>query len=450
MAKNTMVLAEGIEYSLDCYETKLNNNVLVVGTSGAGKTRSIVKPNILKATGSYIVSDPKGNLYKSMKPYLESQGYMVRKLDFTRPKQSAHYNPFNYIRNTQDILKMAHMMVTQVETLSNDPFWDLASEILMQALIGYLIENRPKHEQNLDSIMKLMRACEIDENNPNVKSPLDRIFDEVKKRNGMTFSVKQYEKFRCAAGRTLKSILISLYSKISEYEVPEILEMTSSDDIKIAEIGQKKTALFVVVSDTDRSLDKIANLFFTQAMNELCYYADNMCEGERLPVPVRFIMDDFATNCCIDQFPRMIASIRSRGISTMLMIQSEAQLRVGYGNDDRTIIGNCDTYVYLGGNDIDTARQVARRIDIPESEVLSMPVGTSWIFRRGFKPTEGVNIDYDKFCEELGWSENDHTSMEEAEALWEYPKSTTVPEIPSFLRARTNPFATFDESKRGA
>ena len=450
MAKNTMVLAEGIEYSLDCYETKLNNNVLVVGTSGAGKTRSIVKPNILKATGSYIVSDPKGNLYKSMKPYLESQGYMVRKLDFTRPKQSAHYNPFNYIRSTQDILKMAHMMVTQVETLSNDPFWDLASEILMQALIGYLIENRPKHEQNLDSIMKLMRACEIDENNPNVKSPLDRIFDEVKKRNGMTFSVKQYEKFRCAAGRTLKSILISLYSKISEYEVPEILEMTSSDDIKIAEIGQKKTALFVVVSDTDRSLDKIANLFFTQAMNELCYYADNMCEGERLPVPVRFIMDDFATNCCIDQFPRMIASIRSRGISTMLMIQSEAQLRVGYGNDDRTIIGNCDTYVYLGGNDIDTVRQVARRIDIPESEVLSMPVGTSWIFRRGFKPTEGVNIDYDKFCEELGWSENDHTSMEEAEALWGYPKSTTVPEIPSFLRARTNPFATFDESKRGA
>ena len=232
--------------------------------------------------------------------------------------------------------------------------------------------------------------------------------------------------------------------------MPEILEMTSSDDIKIAEIGQKKTALFVVVSDTDRSLDKIANLFFTQAMNELCYYADNMCEGERLPVPVRFIMDDFATNCCIDQFPRMIASIRSRGISTMLMIQSEAQLRVGYGNDDRTIIGNCDTYVYLGGNDIDTVRQVARRIDIPESEVLSMPVGTSWIFRRGFKPTEGVNIDYDKFCEELGWSENDHTSMEEAEALWGYPKSTTVPEIPSFLRARTNPFATFDESKRGA
>ena len=214
MAKNTMVLAKGIEYSLDCYETKLNNNVLVVGTSGAGKTRSIVKPNILKATGSYIVSDPKGNLYKSMKPYLESQGYMVRKLDFTRPKQSAHYNPFNYIRSTQDILKMAHMMVTQVETLSNDPFWDLASEILMQALIGYLIENRPKHEQNLDSIMKLMRACEIDENNPNVKSPLDRIFDEVKKRNGMTFSVKQYEKFRCAAGViNYKRFLIQSYER---------------------------------------------------------------------------------------------------------------------------------------------------------------------------------------------------------------------------------------------
>lgn len=193
--------------------------------------------------------------------------------------------------------------------------------------------------------------------------------------------------------------------------MPEIAELTSADNINISTIGDAKTALFVVVSDTDRSLDPLANLFFSQAMNELCYHADKDCINESLPVPVRFIMDDFATNCCIDDFPRMIASIRSRNISTMLMIQAEAQLKNYYGFNDKTIIGNCDTYVYLGGNDVDTAMEVAKRVDVPMTEILTMPVGTSWIFRRGQKPINCENVDYDKFIMEIRKSKVDRTKL---------------------------------------
>lgn len=200
MEKSTMILAEGVEYSLNCHETKLNNNVLIVGTSGSGKTRSIVKPNIFKATGSYVISDPKGNLYDESRSYLISQGYRVMKLDFTNPDFSERYNPFRYIRSTQDILKMGHMLMFEPHPGNADPFWEHAGEILIQALIAYLWEFRPAREQNLEHVMKLMRACEIEENDPETQNALDRIMDDAGKKNPGSFAVKQYKKFRCAAG----------------------------------------------------------------------------------------------------------------------------------------------------------------------------------------------------------------------------------------------------------
>lgn len=396
---NDMILAKNQYYSLDCYETQLNNNVLVVGTSGSGKTRSIVTPNLLQATGSYIVSDPKGNLYKKYRKYLEAKGYVVKKLDFVHPERSSHYNFFNYIHSERDILKIAHMLIYSEKRVrsSADPFWDQAAELLLTAVIGYLhYHGRPK-EKNMESVLKLISVCQINENDSEIKSPLDRLMDEVGRRNYSDFSYKQYQKFRLAAGRTLKSILITITGKLGKYDFTELNKMMAHDDIDIASIGQKKTALFVVVSDTDRSLDDLANLFFTQAMNELCAYADDECEDNRLPVDVRFIMDDFATNCKINDFPKMIASIRSRGISTMLMIQSESQLTAGYGEDDRTIIGNCDTYIYLGGNDVDTAKQVAIRCDLPLKRILEMPVGSNWIFRRGQAAVHAKNFDLEAF-----------------------------------------------------
>lgn len=407
MGKNEMIIAEGVSYSLNCYETKLNNNVLVVGTSGAGKTRSIVTPNLLQATGSYIVSDPKGNLYEKYGPYLKNQGYEVKKLDFTDPENSAHYNFFKYIRKTQDINKISHMIIYSKgqDGYKPDPFWDEASELLLQALIAYLYEGFRSSEQNLRSVQKLIDACNIDENDSGRETILDKLMEAHEKEYEDSYAVSQYKKFRVAAGKTLKSILISLNARIGQFDTPEIRELTKYDTIRISGIGMKPTAVFVVVSDTDRSLDGLANLFFTQAMNELCWQADKRCKGNTLPVPVRFNLDDFATNCKIAEFPRMIASIRSRGISTMLMIQSEAQLEEGYNKDARTIIGNCDTYVYLGGNDVDTAEAVARRCDVPLKKILNMPVETNWIFRRGQEPVNSKNYNIEHLLKEKNIAE---------------------------------------------
>ena len=394
MGKNEMIIAQDITFSLNCHETQLNNNVLVVGTSGSGKTRSIVTPNLLQATGSYVVSDPKGNLYEQYGAYLRKQGYEVKKLDFTDPDNSEHYNFFNYIRKLQDINKIAHMIVysSGQNGYKADPFWDEAAELLLQSLIGYLYEGYGKCDRNLENVQKLLELCTIDENDSGTKTPLDMLMDDLESTNKGSYAVRQYKKFRVAAGKTLKSILISLNARVGQYDSLEIRKLTEKDTINIASIGMKPTAVFVVVSDTDRSLDGLVNLFFTQAMNELCWQADKKCKGNMLPVPVRFILDDFATNCKIAEFPRMIASIRSRGISTMLMIQSEGQLEAGYGNDAHTIIGNCDTYVYLGGNDVHTAESVAKRCDRTLKNILNMPVGTNWIFRRGQLPINGVNF----------------------------------------------------------
>lgn len=397
MEANSLILGQDQYYSCDCYKTQLNNNVLVVGTSGAGKTRSIVAPNLLQASGSYVLSDPKGNLYRKYKSYLEKQGYIVKKLDFTDPENSAHYNCFRYIRNSQDIVKIAHMLIYQRKGGGHtDPFWDEASQLLVQAVMAYLREEWGVKEQNLHRLLQLISFCKIDEDSPERETRLDRLMDELNEKKGDSFAFSSYKKFRVASGKTLKSILISINARLGLFDTPELNEMTAYDDIDIASIGIRKSALFVVVSDTDRSLDGLVNLFFTQAMNELCRVADKECDDCCLPVPVRFILDDFATNCKIDEFPRMISSIRSWGISAMLMIQAESQLTESYGYDGKTIIGNCDTYVYLGGNDVETAKAVAERCDVPVKKILNMPVGTNWIFRRGQDPINARNFDLDK------------------------------------------------------
>ena len=200
----------------------------------------------------------------------------------------------------------------------------------------------------------------------------------------------------------MKSILITINSKLGKWDVDSIRWLMAKDEMEIASIGHRKTAVFVVVSDTDRSMDELANLFFTQAMNELCYEADHYCENNRFPLEVRFILDDFATNCKIEEFPRMIASVRSRGISAMLMLQAESQLEQAYERDSSTIIGNCDTYIYMGGNDIDTAENIARRCNLPLGKILYMPVGTNWIFRRGELPVNGQNFVLEDYLAQKG------------------------------------------------
>ncbi len=404
MEEGRLILGEGQYYSLDCHKTGLNNNVLVVGASGSGKTRSYVIPNLLQASGSYIVSDPKGNLYKKYRPYLIARGYDVRKLDFTDPEHSSHYNFFNYIRTPRDINKIAHMLTMDERgTDKQDPFWDRTSELLLGSLITFLKETGSAEKQNLENILTLIDMADgvssFDDELSDVE--LDKIIDAWDRIHPESFAVSRYKKVRCSAARTWKSVLISLNSHIALYDSPEVRKMTATDDIDITSIGKMKRAVFVVVSDTDRSLDGLASIFFTQAMNELCEYADKQCKNNTLPVPVRFILDDFATNVKIPEFPRMISSIRSRGISAMLMIQSEAQLKHGYGEDYRTIIGNCDSYLYLGCNDVDTAQEISRRADVPLKKILYMKVGENILFRRGQEPVHGKNIDLDKYMTEI-------------------------------------------------
>ncbi|MBR3735219.1 MAG: type IV secretory system conjugative DNA transfer family protein, partial [Lachnospiraceae bacterium] len=376
-------------------KTQLNNNVMVVGGNGCGKTRSIVCPNILQATGSYIIADPKGNLYDKYADYLYKKGYEVKIVNFTDPSKSAHYNFLDFIRNTQDVLKIAHMLTYSDQNgicRTPDPFWDEATELLYQSLIAYLCFHRPEKDRTLESIFKLIASGRVPEDNSDAESALDVIMNEIGRRNSRDFAYKQYLKYRTGAGKTIRSILITANTKLGAFDTVELNRMMGRSEIDFARIGRQKTAIFVVVSDTDRSMDTQANIFFTQAMNELCLYADTECSDQRLPVPVRFILDDFATNCKIVDFPRMISSIRSRGISVMLLLQAEGQLRSSYGNDAPTIISNCDTYVYLGGNDPDTANAIAIRCDLPLRKILYMPVDTNWIFRRGQLPVNGRNF----------------------------------------------------------
>ena len=393
--KDEMIVAKDIYYDLNDIKTQLNNNVMVVGGSGCGKTRSIVCPNILQATGSYIIADPKGNLYDKYADYLYKKGYEVKIVNFTDPSKSAHYNFLDFIRNTQDVLKIAHMLTYSDQNgicRTPDPFWDEATELLYQSLIAYLCFHRPEKDRTLESIFKLIASGRVPEDNSDAESALDVIMNEIGRRNSRDFAYKQYLKYRTGAGKTIRSILITANTKLGAFDTVELNRMMGRSEIDFARIGRQKTAIFVVVSDTDRSMDTQANIFFTQAMNELCLYADTECSDQRLPVPVRFILDDFATNCKIVDFPRMISSIRSRGISVMLLLQAEGQLRSSYGNDAPTIISNCDTYVYLGGNDPDTANAIAIRCDLPLRKILYMPVGTNWIFRRGQLPVNGRNF----------------------------------------------------------
>lgn len=396
-----LLIAEGCSYSLNDMKTNLNNNVLVVGGSGTGKTRRIVTPNLYQAVGSYIVSDPKGSLRKKYSSYLKRKGYRIQSVDFTHPDKSAHYNPMKMISTTQDIIRITEVLINEKASIGAkvDPYWDSMSTILLSSIIGYLIETNHT-PMNFKSIMNLVRAGErlYDESK---ESELCERFRKLKEKNPDSWACAQFANVNAAPYRTYDTIRTTLAAKFAKFDTKELQIMMNGNDFDFTSIARQKTVVFVTVSDTDRSMDALANIFFTQAMQTLCDYADNFCENNRLPVPVRFILDDFASNCRIEEFPRMISTIRSRGISVMLMIQSEAQLRQGYACDSMTIISNCDTYVYLGGNDVETANAVSMRCDKMLRQVLYMPVGECWVFRRGSQPVNTTLLDAGKYIHQM-------------------------------------------------
>ena len=420
--EKTLILGENQYYSKDCYKTQLNNNVTVVGTSGAGKTRSIVIPNLLQADGSYVISDPKGNLAKKLGHYLESKGYNVITVNFINPERSLRYNPIGFCRNTTDVRKLAHTLVNEMTkgiVKHADPFWDESTEILLMALIGYMMETDEldQSEKNFDTLSRLIvEGQRIDENSKKeslLMTRMKRHREAVRKKGLESWAAKRFDEVNTASGKTYNTICITSLAKLATFDTLETRKMTETNDIIFADIGKRPTALFVIVSDTDRSMDILVNLFYTQLMNELCTYADTECENSRLPVPVQFILDDFATNAHIDNFENMIANIRSRGISAILMVQSEAQLRAGYGDNAQTIIDNCNTYVYMGGSNPDQSETIAKRANKPIDRILNMPVSTSWIFRRGQEPVLCRNFDLESFEYEKGLKKAENVISEE-------------------------------------
>lgn len=409
-----MILGENQYYSQDSFQTQLNNNVVVVGASGAGKTRYIVKPNILQAWGSYVISDPKGSLYKEMAPYLKSKGYNVVKMDFIHPEKSLRYNPLAYCKTTNDIRRLAHTLVYEMSQTKNansskDPFWDETAEILMCALIGYIVESDqiPERDKNLVTLNELIVDCKRTRRSTAAEHGAS-VMDEKMEKHKMSMRLKgqeswaaaRYDQYNTSPDKTHETINICTVAKLGTFDTLETRKMLKGNDIVFSRIGTEPTALFVEVSDTDRSMDILVNLFYSQLMNGLCSFADEKCPGNCLPIPVRFILDDFATNARIDNFQNIISNIRSRGISAMLMVQSEAQLKSGYKEDAQTIVDNCNTYVYMGGSNPEQAEGIAKRANKPAHKILNMPIGTSWIFRRGQEPILCRNFDLEWFMKE--------------------------------------------------
>lgn len=402
----SMILTDGKYYSLDDKKTHLNNNLMIVGCSGAGKTRGIITPNLLECNGSYVVTDPKGNLHKKWGKYLKAHGYRVVRLSFIHPETSAHWNPLKYVHTTQEIQSLSHSLVAiGGSSIRGDAFWDQTATMLFNSIIGFVIETQKISDRNIHTILKLLRMSyrkgyETDDRT----TPLGKMMAALKLSNPESWAAQQYEELALASGKTWASIGITAVGKISALDTEELQKMLKSDNVNIKSIGQRKTAVFVEISDSDRTMDDLANIFYSQVIHQLCTYADEECKNSELPVPTRLILDDFSTNCRIDGFENMISNIRSRKISATIVLQSLSQLETGYGRSAaQTISENFDTMIYLGGNDPHTAEQIAVRVNKPVDKILHMPLDSSWIIRRGSDPVFCQrNMELDDYLRNTG------------------------------------------------
>ena len=341
-----------------------NKNVLVIGGSGSGKTRFFVKPNIMQMHTSYVVTDPKGTLLVECGKMLQKGGYKIRSLNTINFKKSMHYNPFAYIRSEKDILKLVNVIIANTKgdgEKSGEDFWVKAERLLYCALIGYIYYEAPEEEKNFTTLLDLINASEAREDDENFKSPVDMLFDRLAEREPEHFAVKQYVKFKQAAGKTLKSILISCGARLAPFDIKELRDLTEYDELELDTLGDEKSALFVIISDTDDTFNFIVAIMYSQLFNLLCDKADNEYGG-RLPVHVRCLLDEFANIGQIPKFEKLIATIRSREISACIILQAQSQLKAIYKDNADTIIGNCDTTLFLGGKEKSTLKELSETL----------------------------------------------------------------------------------------
>lgn len=337
-----------------------NKNVLVIGGSGSGKTRFFVKPNLMQMHSSYVVTDPKGTVLVECGHLLEKANYKIKVLNTINFKKSMHYNPFAYIRSEKDILKLVNTIIANTKgegEKSSEDFWVKAERLYYNALIGYIWYEAPSYEQNFITLLELINASEAREDDESFKNAVDLLFDELEAKEPDHFAVKQYKKYKLAAGKTAKSILISCGARLAPFDIKELRELMSFDELELDKIGDRKTALFVIISDTDSTFNFVVSIMYTQMFNLLCDKADDVYGG-RLPVHVRCLLDEFANIGQIPQFEKLIATIRSREISASIILQSQSQLKAIYKDNADTIIGNCDTTLFLGGKEKSTLKEM--------------------------------------------------------------------------------------------
>ena len=341
-----------------------NKNVLVIGGSGSGKTRFFVKPNLMQMMTSYCVTDPKGTILVECGKMLQKGGYKIRSLNTINFKKSMHYNPFAYIRSEKDILKLVNVIIANTKgdgEKSGEDFWVKAERLLYCALIGYIYYEAPEEEKNFITLLDLINASEAREDDENYKSPVDMLFDRLAEREPEHFAVKQYVKFKQAAGKTLKSILISCGARLAPFDIKELRDLMEYDELELDTLGDEKTALFVIISDTDDTFNFVVAIMYSQLFNLLCDKADNEYGG-RLPVHVRCLLDEFSNIGQIPKFEKLIATIRSREISACIILQAQSQLKAIYKDNADTIIGNCDTTLFLGGKEKSTLKELSETL----------------------------------------------------------------------------------------
>ncbi len=338
-----------------------NKNILVIGGSGSGKTRFFVKPNLMQMHSSYVVTDPKGTVLVECGKMLKKGGYKIKVLNTINFAKSMHYNPFAYLRSEKDILKLVNTIIVNTKgegQQSGEDFWVKAEKLYYTALIAYIWYEAPEEEQNFAMLIDMIDASEAREDDENFKNAVDLLFDELEEKDPNHFAVRQYKKYKLAAGKTAKSILISCGARLAPFDIKELRDLMEYDDLELDTLGEKKTALFVIISDTDATFNFVVSIMYSQLFNLLCDKADDVYNG-RLPVHVRMLLDEFANIGQIPQFEKLIATIRSREISASIILQSKSQLKAIYKDNADTIEGNCDTTLFLGGKEKTTLKELA-------------------------------------------------------------------------------------------
>ena len=361
--KDSIPLTQHVRLGLDTHKHRRSLNVLVIGGSGAAKTRSFVLPNILTANTNYVITDPKSEVLLATGGYLKEQGYDVRVLNLVNLEQSDGYNPFRYLRDEKDVLKLVNNLIqstTPKGSHESDPFWTKAETALLQVIILMLFQEAPEYEQNFSMVMRVLEYAEVREEDEGHVSPLDLLFESIERRKPDSVAVRQYKVFKLAAGKTAKSILVSTAVRLAPFNLPQIQALTDHDDMDLYTLGEKKVALYAVIPDNDNTFNFLVSLLYAQAFQALYYSADQIHHGP-LPRHVRFVLDEFAA-MPLPGFTRELATMRSRSISASVIIQNMAQIKELYKDSWETIPGNCDTILYLGGNESSTHKYVSEML----------------------------------------------------------------------------------------